>query len=289
MKSDNILSKIFPQNILGKNLGKFAAKEFLDDLHLDTLIKNLKTGDKDRIKSILQNNDFLEIQLLDYAGHLHLVEGVSEFKIGNSINTLFVKSEEDSLIMHKLRLVRYLRNFKINDAFTEFQIIQAMQNDKVDKFTEFRVLCLKGRMLLRQRKYQESLNSFDLAFSLLELRFTLNERQQLIIDRVNRNKPIFQAPNWDSIIVDYDEIALYYYYAVTLYLMDDYDITQINSLLDNAEKLAVKYDSLIDKLNILHLKSEILVDLKNYTKAINNLQKGLSIMKLSKLINENIL
>lgn len=85
-------------------------------------LTDLRNEDLMDLESATKQYGIIDVQLLDFAGSLYLNN--KNWTIHSGFNKLFSKNEVDNeslLLEHKLKLVRYMRNFEHENALTELE------------------------------------------------------------------------------------------------------------------------------------------------------------------------
>ncbi|MCE7735560.1 MAG: hypothetical protein GPJ54_11825 [Candidatus Heimdallarchaeota archaeon] len=260
---------------------KFAAKEYLTDIGKNTRFTDLKNQKVLGLKLAIDKFGVIDVQLLDFVGSVFLDN--KDWIVQPGFNRLFPMNEtnKDSIMLeHKLKLSRYFRSFHHREAMIELEQILNYGETLDDKYADFRYTCLKGRILMRWGKLNEAKIEFEKAFTLLEIQFSESERLQLINKRLARMKPVYMEPNWDTDLIDYDEIFLNYLLAQTLDWIDDAEDTpKIISLLEELIYKATKHQSYFDVVNSHHLLTEVAIKSKYNDLAKSHLRSAITLME----------
>ncbi|MCE7735730.1 MAG: hypothetical protein GPJ54_12680 [Candidatus Heimdallarchaeota archaeon] len=282
-----IRSKLLPKEIFDNRKSKtkdpkrkFAVKEYLAEIGRYTRITDLKTQKIMNLENAIGKFGIIDVQLVDFAGSIFLDN--SEWEVQTGFNKLFLKNELDNealLLEHKLKMIRYMRNFQHHEALVELGQILKFGETLDDKFYEFRYICLKGRILMRWRKLNAAKEEFENAFNLLETKFSDDDKTHLVKERATRLKHAFIEPNWDSDIVDYDEIFLKYLYCNLLDWLDEVEsMSGIQLILSEALIQADYHKLFFDMINILQLSSDISHKQRDFDKSILNLNEAINLI-----------
>lgn len=257
----------------------------------NTRVTDLKTEEVMDLENAVDKFGIIDLQLIDFAGSVFLDNNDWTLQLG--FNRLFTRNEIDNeslLLEHKLRLIRYIRNFQHERAMDEFQQVMKFGEADNDKFSNFRYTCLKARILMRWRRLQDAQQVFKKAFAILDQEFSERERLSLIVERKNRMRDESSDPNWDTYIVDYDEVFTRYLNSFLINWINNVDefpnlLIELQDLLEMAQK-----NHLVrDEIDIHHLIGEVAIKLNDEARSRDHLEQALSKIENQPFNNNTII
>ena len=140
---------------------KLVSKTYYQEVNRYTKFTDSRTSKSMSLEDANEEFGIIDVQLIDFAGSIFLDKN-GEIKAG--FNLLFHRNEnnnESELLHHKYYLAIFMRQFKYQAAMSEYNQMIKHGEMKNDKFTEFRNICLKGRILISsQNKEYVNLHQF---------------------------------------------------------------------------------------------------------------------------------